>query len=124
MGTGRRKTSVARVRLRAGSGTITINERPFEEYFLVDQDRRAVMDVLDAVGKRSAVDIRIRVTGGGMTGQAGACRMGVARALISFDAELFPPLRSGGFLTRDSREKERKKPGLKRARKAPQYTKR
>jgi small subunit ribosomal protein S9 len=124
LGTGRRKTSVARVRLRAGSGTITINERPFEEYFLVDQDRRAVMDVLDAVGKRGAVDIRIRVTGGGTTGQAGACRMGVARALISFDAELFPPLRSGRFLTRDSRMKERKKYGLHGARRGTQFSKR
>ena len=124
LGTGRRKTSVARVRLRAGGGTITINDRPFEEYFLVDQDRRAVMDVLDAVGKRGAVDIRIRVAGGGMTGQAGACRMGVARALISFDAELFPPLRSGGFLTRDSRMKERKKYGLHGARRGTQFSKR
>jgi small subunit ribosomal protein S9 len=124
LGTGRRKTSVARVRLRAGSGKITINERPFEEYFLVDQDRRAVLDVLDAVGKREAVDIKIRVNGGGMTGQAGACRMGIARALISLDAELFPPLRDGRFLTRDSRMKERKKYGLHGARRGTQFSKR
>jgi small subunit ribosomal protein S9 len=124
LGTGRRKTSVARVRLRAGSGKITINERPFEEYFLIDQDRRAVLDVLDAVGKREAVDIKIRVSGGGMTGQAGACRMGIARALISLDAELFPPLRDGRFLTRDSRMKERKKYGLHGARRGTQFSKR
>jgi small subunit ribosomal protein S9 len=124
LGTGRRKTSVARVRLRAGSGKLTINERPFEEYFLVDQDRRAVLDVLDAVGKREAVDIKIRVSGGGMTGQAGACRMGIARALVSLDAELFRPLRSGGFLTRDSRMKERKKYGLHGARRGTQFSKR
>ena len=124
LGTGRRKTSVARVRLRAGSGNIKINERAFEEYFLVDHDRRAVMDVLDAVGKRNAVDVNIRVTGGGTTGQAGACRMGLARALLSLDAELFPPLRSGGFLTRDSRMKERKKYGLHGARRGTQFSKR
>jgi small subunit ribosomal protein S9 len=124
LGTGRRKTSVARVRLRAGSGKITINDRPFEEYFLIDQDRRAVLDVLDAVGKREGVDIKIRVNGGGMTGQAGACRMGIARALISLDSELFPPLRDGRFLTRDSRMKERKKYGLHGARRGTQFSKR
>lgn len=124
LGTGRRKTSVARVRLRAGSGTIKINDRPFEEYFLIDQDRRAVMDVLDAAGKRDAVDVSIRVHGGGMTGQAGACRMGVARALISFNPELYPVLRDGRFLTRDSRMKERKKYGLHGARRGTQFSKR
>lgn len=124
LGTGRRKSSVARVRVRAGSGIIKINKRAFEEYFVLDKDRRAVVDVLDAVGKRTGVDINIRVNGGGTTGQAGACRMGLARALLAFDAELFPPLRSGSFLTRDSRMKERKKYGLHGARRGTQFSKR
>jgi small subunit ribosomal protein S9 len=124
LGTGRRKSSVARVRVRAGSGKITINDRPFEEFFRVDQDRRAVMDVLKAVEKTDSVDVIIRVNGGGTTGQAGACRMGIARALCSYDMELFPPLRDKGFLTRDSRMKERKKPGLHGARRGTQFSKR
>lgn len=124
LGTGRRKTSVARVRLRAGSGKITINERPFEEYFLVDQDRRVVWQVLDAVQQRTAVDINIRVAGGGNTGQAGACRMGIARALISHNGEFYKAMRDGGFLTRDSRMKERKKYGLHGARRGTQFSKR
>jgi small subunit ribosomal protein S9 len=124
LGTGRRKSSVARVRVRSGSGKILINRRPLEEYFPVDQDRRAVLDVLEAVQRADAVDVSIRVTGGGTTGQAGACRMGIARALCSFDTELFPTLRDGGFLTRDSRMKERKKPGLHGARRGTQFSKR
>ena len=124
LGTGRRKTAVARVRLRAGSGNITINQRPLEEYFPADQDRKAVLEVLDAVGKRGQVDIVVRVTGGGLTGQAGACRMGLARALCGYSSELFPPLRDGGFLTRDSRMKERKKYGLHGARRGTQFSKR
>ncbi|MBC8868284.1 MAG: 30S ribosomal protein S9 [Planctomycetes bacterium] len=124
LGTGRRKSSVARVRVRAGSGTITINKRPFEEYFLTEHDRKCVAAVLEAVGKQEDVDVIIRVTGGGTTGQAGACRMGMARALVSYDTELFPPLRDGGFLTRDSRMKERKKCGLHGARRGTQFSKR
>jgi small subunit ribosomal protein S9 len=124
LGTGRRKSAVARVRVRAGSGKILINRRPLEEYFKVDQDRRCVTDVLDAVNRRDQVDVLIRVTGGGSTGQAGACRMGIARALVGFDTELFQALRDGGFLTRDSRMKERKKPGLHGARRGTQFSKR
>lgn len=124
LGTGRRKSAVARVRVRQGSGQITVNEREFESYFLNEQDRRAVLQVLDAVERRGAVDVHVRVAGGGPTGQAGACRMGIARALVSYDAELFPALRDGGFLTRDSRMKERKKYGLRGARRGVQFSKR
>ena len=124
LGTGRRKTAVARVRVRAGSGQVTINGRPLDQFFLVDGDRRAVNDVLQATGKTDSVDVSIRVTGGGSTGQSGACRMGIARALISYDSGLFPVLRDGGFLTRDSRMKERKKYGLRGARRGVQFSKR
>ena len=124
LGTGRRKTSVARVRVRPGTGKIIINNRPLEEFFLVQQDRRAVTDVLDAVGQRGQVDVLIRVNGGGTTGQAGACRMGIARALVSYDTEMFTTLRGEGFLTRDSRMKERKKYGLHGARRGTQFSKR
>lgn len=124
LGTGRRKTSVARVRVRDGSGKIIINRRPLEEYFPHEQDRRSVTDTLDAAGRRDSVDVLIRVSGGGPTGQSGACRMGIARALCSHDPELFEPLRDGGFLTRDSRMKERKKPGLHGARRGTQFSKR
>jgi len=124
LGTGRRKTAVARVRVRAGSGQVTINGRPMDQFFVVDGDRRAVNDVLQATGKSDSVDVSIRVTGGGPTGQAGACRMGIARALISYDSGLFPVLRDGGFLTRDSRMKERKKYGLRGARRGVQFSKR
>ena len=124
IGTGRRKSSVARVRIKAGSGKITINDRPFEEYFPNVQDRRAVIDTIDAVEQRGSVDVNIKVSGGGSTGQAGACRMGIARALISYNQDLFPALRDGGFLTRDSRMKERKKYGLHGARRGTQFSKR
>jgi small subunit ribosomal protein S9 len=124
LGTGRRKSSVARVRIRAGSGKIIINKRPLEEFFLIDQDRRTVTDVLDSVSRRDSVDVHVRVKGGGTTGQAGACRMGIARALVSYDTELFQTLRDSGFLTRDSRMKERKKPGLHGARRGTQFSKR
>lgn len=124
LGTGRRKTSVARVRLRAGSGVIKINDRPFEQYFLVEQDRRIVLEVLDAVQQRNALDLNIRVNGGGTTGQAGACRMGIARALMSYNADFYPAMRDGNFLTRDSRMKERKKYGLHGARRGTQFSKR
>jgi small subunit ribosomal protein S9 len=124
LGTGRRKTAVARVRVRAGNGKVTVNDRPLEQFFLVEGDRRAVTDVLQATGKNESVDVAIRVAGGGPTGQAGACRMGIARALISYDSGLFPVLRDGGFLTRDSRMKERKKYGLRGARRGVQFSKR
>ena len=124
LGTGRRKTAVARVRVRPGTGQITINDRSLEEFFATDQDRYAVTQVLEAVGQRGLLDLAIRVSGGGTTGQAGACRMGIARALVSYDTELFPTLRSEGFLTRDSRMKERKKYGLHGARRGVQFSKR
>ncbi len=124
LGTGRRKSSVARVRVRQGSGKVTINDKPLDEYFPNLQDRRQVIDTLAAVGRQSDVDVLVRVMGGGTTGQAGACKMGIARALVSFDSELFPPLRDGGFLTRDSRMKERKKYGLHGARRGTQFSKR
>ncbi len=124
LGTGRRKSSVARVRVKAGSGTITINGRPPEKYFATDQDRRAITDTLNATGTLDSVDVKITVSGGGTTGQAGACKMGVARALVSYDTEHFAALRAGGFLTRDSRMKERKKPGLHGARRGTQFSKR
>jgi small subunit ribosomal protein S9 len=124
-GTGRRKTAVARVRLFPnGSGTVTINGRELADYF--GQQRLVALAVsplrlLEMVGR---FDASIKVAGGGMSGQAGAVRHGVARALVRSDEESKPALRKAGFLTRDPRVKERKKYGLKRARKAPQYTKR
>ena len=124
LGTGRRKTSVARVRVRPGKGTITINERPFEEYFPSDQDRRNVLAPLVKSGKETSVDVSIRVHGGGISGQSGACMLGIARALIKFDSETFDPLRHNHLLTRDSRMKERKKYGLRGARRGTQFSKR
>ena len=124
MGTGRRKSSVARVRVTAGSGKITINGRPLEQYFVLLQDQRQITDTLNAVGQLGAVDVVAITSGGGPTGQAGACKMGLARALVSYDSELFQALRDGGFLTRDSRMKERKKCGLHGARRGTQFSKR
>ena len=124
LGTGRRKTSVARVRIRAGQGTIIVNERPFEEYFPNDRDRRNVLAPLVKSGKQTAVDISIRVHGGGISGQSGAIMLGIARALIKFDGETFDPLRLNHLLTRDSRMKERKHYGLRGARKGTQFSKR
>lgn len=124
LGTGRRKSSVARVRIREGSGKVIINKKPIEEYFPIEQDRRAVLQPLESSGKASEVDVLIRVHGGGNTGQSGACRMGIARALVSFDSEIFPSMRDNGFLTRDSRMKERKKYGLRGARRGTQFSKR
>ncbi len=124
LGTGRRKSSVARVRIRAGSGKIIVNKKPLEEYFPILQDQRSVLEPLEESGKRSDVDVIIRVHGGGTTGQAGACRMGIARALVSYDTEVFPAMRDTGFLTRDSRMKERKKYGLRGARRGTQFSKR
>jgi small subunit ribosomal protein S9 len=124
LGTGRRKTSVARVRLKAGSGKITVNGRAFEEYFKVDAERRAILETLDNVGQRESLDVTIRVSGGGTIGQAGAARMGIARALVGHSEEFFGSLRDNGFLTRDSRMKERKKYGLRGARRGVQFSKR
>jgi small subunit ribosomal protein S9 len=124
LGTGRRKSSVARVRLRAGSGNITVNGRALNEYFTTEQTQSHLLEPLDAVNKRGEVDVNIRVTGGGPTGQAGACRMGIARALCGLDESTFPAMRGQGFLTRDSRMKERKKYGLRGARRGTQFSKR
>ncbi|MFM7205111.1 MAG: 30S ribosomal protein S9 [Planctomycetaceae bacterium] len=122
--TGRRKTAVARVRLTSGGGEITINGRELDAYFPAVKDRALVAGTLEQVGKRNAVKVSITVDGGGPTGQAGACRLGIARALKVFDAELAEPLRQGGLLTRDGRMKERKKYGLRGARRGTQFSKR
>ncbi|MEC7565661.1 MAG: 30S ribosomal protein S9 [Planctomycetota bacterium] len=124
LGTGRRKSSVARVRVRPGSGTITINKRPLENYFKFAQNRRSILEVLEVTGNTDDVDVIVTCHGGGTTGQAGAVRMGLARAMVSHNEENFTILRSGGFLTRDSRMSERKKPGLHGARRGSQFSKR
>ena len=124
LGTGRRKSSVARVRIRPGTGLIQINKRTLDDFFCVEMDRKTILEVLSTVEQDKNIDIIINVSGGGTTGQAGACRMGLARALVSFNPDLFPPLRDGGFLTRDSRMKERKKPGRHGARRGTQFSKR
>ena len=122
--TGRRKTAVARIRMRAGSGEITINGRDLDAYFPSIKDRALITGALEQVGKRNDVKILIAVDGGGLTGQAGACRLGIARALKVIDVELAEPLRQGGLLTRDGRMKERKKYGLRGARRGTQFSKR
>lgn len=124
LGTGRRKTSVASVRIKPGSGKVTVNGRTFEDYFPVMTQRTYITDTLDVVGLSNKVDLSITVSGGGPAGQSGACRMGLARALCAMDAEHFPKLRHDGFLTRDSRMKERKKYGLRGARRGTQFSKR
>ena len=124
LGTGRRKTAVARVRLRAGQGKLLINERALEEYFPSVRYQDLVLAPLEQSGKRSLVDILIRVDGGGLTGQADACKLGIARALRKFDDSLDTALRHSGLLTRDSRMKERKKYGLRGARRGTQFSKR
>jgi len=121
---GRRKTSSARVRLYPGTGTIVVNERPAEEYFKRATEMLAMERPLVVTDTRSSYNVSILVTGGGTTGQAGAVAHGIARALCVADENLRPVLKRNGLLTRDARAKERKKYGLKRARKAPQYTKR
>ena len=121
---GRRKTSTARVRLYPGTGTIMVNDRPLEEYFKRETDILMMMQPLAVTDLRNSYNVSITVAGGGTTGQAGAVLQGLARALCEADENLRPVLKRNGFLTRDARAKERKKPGLKRARKAPQYTKR
>ncbi|MCM2373275.1 30S ribosomal protein S9 [Aporhodopirellula aestuarii] len=124
LGTGRRKSSVARVRVRPGSGVFTINGKPLNEYFVNDRDQRVILETLEAAGLADKVDMTVRVSGGGLTGQSGAIRMGLARALCSHDEALHDPMREGSFLTRDSRMKERKKPGLRGARRGVQFSKR
>lgn len=124
-GIGRRKESTARVRVMTGSGKFMVNEKPGDEYFNRTGDVEAIMAPLQAVGyERNQMDITVVVRGGGVTGQTESVQLGVARALTKMNPDLRPALRKGGFLTRDARVKERKKPGLKRARKAPTYTKR
>lgn len=124
LGTGRRKTSVARVRIRPGSGNITINGRPLEDYFVNEHERQDVLVGLVKTDRRQVVDLVITVQGGGPTGQAGACKMGIARALKIYDPTLEPILRQNSLLTRDSRMKERKKYGLRGARRGTQFSKR
>lgn len=124
LGTGRRKSSVARVRVRAGSGNITVNGKTLKDYFVNEQDQFNIVQTLEAAGLSDTVDVLVRVSGGGMTGQSGAIRMGLARALCSHDEALHDPMREGSFLTRDSRMKERKKPGLRGARRGVQFSKR
>lgn len=124
LGTGRRKTSVARIRIRPGEGKITINDRSVEEYFNNENDRKNVMAALEATQKNGAVDVVIHVHGGGISGQSGAIKLGIARALKVYDTELEPALRQNNLLTRDGRMKERKKYGLRGARRGTQFSKR
>ena len=123
-GTGRRKSSVARVRVYNGTGKITINDRDIEEYFGLETLKLIVRQPLTLTDTMDKFDIVCRVAGGGVTGQAGAIRHGIARALLQYNEELRPELKKAGFLTRDPRMKERKKYGLKGARRAPQFSKR
>ena len=122
--TGRRKRAVARVRVRPGTGTITINKRPVEDYFPNATHRMILTEPLRLTSTGETYDVDATIHGGGVTGQAGAMRLGIARALIALDPESRGEMKKHGFLTRDSREKESKKYGLKKARKAPQYSKR
>jgi small subunit ribosomal protein S9 len=124
LGTGRRKSSVARVRLTQGTGTITINGRDIEEYFGYETLKILVRSPFEIAERVGAYDVDVNVFGGGYTGQAGAIRHGIARALIQAEPELRTAVKRAGFLTRDSRMKERKKYGLKKARRAPQFSKR
>lgn len=121
---GRRKTASARVRLYPGSGEIIVNDQPVDEYFGRSLDQMALRAPLVLTGTEASFNISVHVTGGGDSGQAMAVRHGLTRALMATDPNLRPALKAAGFVTRDPRAKERKKPGLKRARKAPQYTKR
>ena len=122
--TGRRKRAVARVRIRPGTGTITVNKRPVEEYFPSETHRMILTEPLRITNTAEMYDIDATLDGGGSSGQAGALRHGISRSLIELDPELRGELKKAGFLTRDDREKESKKYGLKKARKAPQYSKR
>ena len=123
-GTGKRKTSVARVVLVPGAGVVTVNGRPVEEYFPRQTLRAIAMAPLALTGTDAAYDVRARIDGGGISGQAGALRHGISKALIEADANLRTDLKRQGFLTRDARQVERKKAGLKKARKRPQFSKR
>lgn len=123
-GTGRRKHSVARVRMYSGSGNIKINDRSIDDYFGLDTLKLVVNQPLELTGTVGKFDISVNVVGGGVSGQAGAIRHGISRALLQFNPELRPELKKAGFLTRDPRMKERKKYGLKGARRAPQFSKR
>ena len=123
-GTGRRKTSTARVFLKPGTGRITVNQRPLDEFFGRETGRMIVRQPLEVVQLTERFDIDAQVSGGGFTGQAGAIRHGIARALIGYDETLRKPLRQAGFVTRDAREVERKKVGRRKARRGPQYSKR
>lgn len=123
-GTGRRKTSTARVFMRNGSGNITVNKRPLDDYFGRETARMVIRQPLEKVELTERFDFDISVAGGGGTGQAGAIRHGIARALLRYDENLRSALRTAGFLTRDAREVERKKVGLRKARRATQYSKR
>ena len=124
VGTGRRKTAVAQVRLLPGSGNVTVNGKPLAEYFPGGSLQARVLAPLQAAGTTVQYDVIVKVRGGGIHGQAGAVSHGLARALVASDETMRQAMRKSGFLTRDPREKERKKPGLRRARKAKQYTKR
>lgn len=124
MGTGRRKTAVARVRIKPGDGKIIINDRELEDFFPIERDRKHILLVLEKTGQLGKVDIWVRVTGGGTTGQTGAVVLGVARALHVLDSSLHDILTQHGFLTRDSRMVERKKYGFKKARRSFQFSKR
>lgn len=122
--TGRRKSSVARIFLQPGTGTITINKKTLEEYFGRETSCMMVRQPLDMLGLMGQLDVRAEVKGGGITGQAGAARHGITKALISYDESLRKSLRQAGYLTRDARQVERKKVGLRKARKRPQFSKR
>ena len=122
--TGRRKTSTARVFLRKGSGSITVNKRPLDTYFGRETARMIVRQPLETTNMSDSFDVTVTVRGGGMSGQAGAIRHGITRALMEYDNELRTPLRRAGFVTRDARQVERKKVGLHKARRAPQFSKR
>ena len=123
-GTGRRKSAVARVFMKRGSGTIVVNGKPIDQFFSRETGRMIVRQPLALVDQLAGFDIKVNVIGGGESGQAGAVRHGITRALIDYDAALKPALSQAGFVTRDAREVERKKPGLRKARRAKQFSKR
>ncbi len=121
---GRRKTASARVRLQPGSGNIVVNGKPYQEYFPYFEWQNIIVAPLKAIGKEKTFDVSVKINGGGQKGQAVAVQHGISRALLVWDEELKKTLKTQGYLTRDARVKERKKPGLKRARRAPQWSKR
>ena len=123
-GTGRRKTAAARVYIRPGQGRVLVNDKPLDEYFGRETSRMVVMQPLELTEMAASVDVKVTVRGGGPSGQAGAIRHGITRALIEYDEGLKQPLRRAGFVTRDARAVERKKVGLRKARKRPQFSKR